>query len=97
MVSTWMEITGPHTAKWMCGLLCTSGMLMTNLPIINSLVLSDFRHFGYQIQNKVLGIKVFVTQIFILLCSFVLVLWHTVPNLPQMDVWIVNKFDTFLT
>jgi hypothetical protein len=52
---------------------------------------------AHQIQNKVLDIKVFVTQFFLFLCSFVLVLWHTVPNLPQMDVWNVNKFGSVLT
>jgi len=40
---------------------------------------------------------VFFTQIFILLCSVVLVLWHAVPNLPQMDVWNVSKFHSLLT
>jgi hypothetical protein len=33
---------------------------------------------------------------FYIFCSFVLVLWHVVPNLPQMDVWNVNKFDSVL-
>jgi len=51
----------------------------------------------HQIQNKVLDIKAFVTQFFLFLCSFVLVLRHAVPNLPQMDVWNVNKFDSVLT
>ena len=48
-------------------------------------------------SEHILGIKVFVIQIFTFLCSFVLVLWHAVPNLPQMDVWNVNKFDFVLT
>ena len=47
--------------RWLCG-----GLVHTicyNVPSI------------YQGQQKVLSIKVFVTQLFIFLCSFVLVLW----------------------
>jgi len=35
--------------------------------------------------------------IFVFLCSFVLVLCYVVPNLPQMDEWNVNKFDSVIT
>jgi len=51
----------------------------------------------HQIQNTVLGTKLYVTQFFIFLCSYVLVLWHVVPNLPQMDEWNVNRFNSVLT
>jgi hypothetical protein len=29
--------------------------------------------------------------------SFGLMLWHILPNLPQIDLWNVNKFDSLLT
>jgi hypothetical protein len=51
----------------------------------------------HQGQNKILFTEVIVTQFCIFLCSFILVLWHVVPNLPQMDAWNVNKYDSVLT
>ena len=45
MVSTGMEITGPHTGNWTCDWLCTSGTLWTKLPRVDCLMPSDFHHF----------------------------------------------------
>jgi len=39
-----MEITGRHTANWMCDLLCTSATLQTDFPKFNSLVPRDFHY-----------------------------------------------------
>jgi hypothetical protein len=131
MVSTRMEITGPHPANCTSDCLCTSGTLWPILPTVNTLVPSDFHYFAsfaspkqavtchqapdtnclcvriqdfgshvtnfsyqwyllgglgcticynvpciHQGQQNVLCIKVFVTQNFIFLCSFVLILLY---------------------